>query len=184
MSGSKRVFQLSVVPAPAKREGLLTGLPGFEAMMGDEELHREFENLLKPALDWFRYGKGLYFIYTDRTDDFWRTRLVPTVEQFLLFPVTGPISGKMDQKLWRWLREVLQFCAFERGDRIFVWPAGKPESVVSGEVAGFTATGRPSINFDNPMKAFPLDGNFEFGREHPVPDKPSDETVLSQRGDV
>jgi hypothetical protein len=178
MSGSRQVLHLWVVPAPVQRESPLAGIPGFEALTRNEEPDREFEKLLTPALDWFRYGKGLYFLYTDRGDDFWRTKLVQATGQVLVFPVTAPIYGKMDQKLWRWLRDVLQFCCFERGDRIYVWPDGKPEKANAGVVAGFTENGRPSINFDNPMQAFPLDGHMEFSREHPVPDKPADETVL------
>ena len=180
MTGTKQVFQVWAVPLQTRNEGTLSGVPGFDALLGDKDPYREFEGLLAPALDWFRYGMGLYFVYTDKNDDFWRTRLVPVVEQLLLFPVVEPICGKMDKKFWRWLRDVLQFCTLERGDRIFVWPAGKPENAVAGEITDFTPTGRPSINFEDPMQAFPLDGALEFGREHPVADKPSEEKVLPE----
>lgn len=70
----------------------------------------EVEAILNKALDWFRYDRGLYILYTTTDVKIWYARLKPLATpggRVLILPIDWREQhyGWMGKNLWPWLKE-------------------------------------------------------------------------------
>ena len=67
------------------------------------------EEKMNLALDWFRYDKGLYVVYSTSDVKKWMTRLKPLAESggklFICELNEDNRNGWMNKDFWKWLRE-------------------------------------------------------------------------------
>lgn len=69
----------------------------------------DIEKKIDLALDWFKYDKGLYVVYSTSEVKKWMTRLKPLVESggklFICELNENERNGWMNKKFWEWLQE-------------------------------------------------------------------------------
>lgn len=69
----------------------------------------QVEEKLNLALDWYRYGKGLYLVFTSASLNKWQDRLTPFVEPegdlFICIADVSEIGGWMSKEFWEWIEK-------------------------------------------------------------------------------
>lgn len=75
----------------------------------DDVSLEKVESKMNLALDWFRYDKGLYVVYSTSDVKKWMTRLKPLVESggklFICEFNETYRNGWMNKDFWDWLQE-------------------------------------------------------------------------------
>jgi hypothetical protein len=71
---------------------------------------QQLEEMLNKALDWYRYNKGHYVVYTSANTDTWYNRLAPLVTpngyMFICRLDKTAYHGWMPKDFWEWFQKV------------------------------------------------------------------------------
>ena len=75
-----------------------------------EDVTREqVEKKLNLAIDWYRYARGVYVVYTTSSVDKWKERLIELVKPkgrlLILRLDIGKRQGWMNKDFWEWLKK-------------------------------------------------------------------------------
>ena len=69
----------------------------------------QVEKKLSLAIDWYRYAKGMYIVYTTSSVDKWKERLIYLVKPggrlFVCRLDVGKRQGWMNKDFWEWLKK-------------------------------------------------------------------------------
>ena len=69
----------------------------------------DVEKKLNLAVDWYRYARGAYIIYTTSSPDKWKARLIDLVKPdgrlFICKLDVGKRQGWMNKGFWEWLKK-------------------------------------------------------------------------------
>lgn len=76
-----------------------------------EKSRNDVEKVLNRAKDWFRYGPGLYVLYTNSSTATWKERLIDLVKPggnlFIVKIEMQERKGFMSDQFWEWIRKNL-----------------------------------------------------------------------------
>lgn len=75
----------------------------------DGKTVEELESKLNIALDWFRYNRGVYVLYTTTAAETWKERLIDLVKPdgaLFIAPLDmTEFKGWMTKDFWEWIRK-------------------------------------------------------------------------------